>query len=43
MDGADLFRVLNGDIHLADLLHRKVRWLAERGQPYVPMDTLSRE
>jgi Restriction endonuclease len=43
MDGADLFRVLNGDMHLAELLHRKVRWLAERGQPYVPMDTLTRE
>lgn len=42
MDGADLFRVFNGDIDLADLLHRKVRWLAERGQPYVPMDTLMR-
>ena len=40
MDGADLYRVLEGGVRLDDLLRRKVRWLAERGQPFVSASEL---
>lgn len=40
MDGADLYRILEGHIHLDELLRRKVRYLAERGEPYVPVSDL---
>ncbi len=40
MDGADLFRVLDGNIRLDDLLRRKVRYLAERGEPFVSVSEI---
>jgi hypothetical protein len=40
VDGADLFRVLNGDIALDRLLRYKVRWLAERSEPFMPISNL---
>lgn len=40
MDGAHLFRVLNGDAALDDLLRRLVGLLAEEQRPYVPMSEL---
>ena len=40
MDGADLFRVLNGDFELPELLRRKARLLAETGRPYIPVSQL---
>lgn len=40
MDGADLYRILEGHLRLDDLLRRKVRRLAERGQPFVPVSDL---
>jgi Restriction endonuclease len=42
MDGADLYRVLEGHIRLDLLLRRKVRRLAERGEPFVPVSDLLR-
>jgi hypothetical protein len=43
MDGADLYRVLEGHAQLDNLLRRKVRYLAERGEPYVPVSELCGE
>jgi hypothetical protein len=40
MDGADLYRVLEGHLRLDELLQRKVRYLAERGEPYVSLAEL---
>ncbi len=40
MDGADLYRVLEGHLRLDGLLRRKVRRLAERGEPFVPVSEL---
>jgi len=40
MDGADLYRVLEGHVELDELLRRKVRQLAERGKPFVPTSEL---
>lgn len=40
MDGADLYRVLEGYLRLDGLLRRKVRHLAERGEPFVPVSEL---
>ena len=40
MDGADLYRVLEGHLRLDGLLRTKVRRLAERGQPFVPVSEL---
>jgi hypothetical protein len=37
MDGAHLFRVLEGHVRLDDLLRRLVRHLAETGEPYLPV------
>lgn len=41
VDGADLYRVFDGSMGLVDLLRRKIRLLAERGRPYVPISELS--
>jgi len=43
MDGADLYRVLEGHAELDELLRRKIRYLAERGEPYVPVSELYNE
>ena len=43
MDGADLYRVLEGHVQLDELLRRKIRHLAERGDPYVPVSELLEE
>lgn len=40
MDGAHLFRVLHGQLDLEDLLRRLARHLAERGEPYFPVQHL---
>jgi hypothetical protein len=40
MDGADLYRALEGHLQLDVLLRRKVRRLAERGEPFVPISEL---
>lgn len=40
MDGAHLFRVLDGTIEFDQLLRMLVRRLAERGEPYVTVSTL---
>lgn len=40
MDGADLYRVLEGHLQLDVLLRRKIRRLAERGEPFVPISEL---
>ena len=40
MDGADLYRVLDRHIDLQSLLRQKIRRLAERGEPYVPVSEL---
>jgi hypothetical protein len=40
MDGADLYRILEGHVRLDDLLRRKVRWLAERGQALASVSEL---
>lgn len=40
MDGADLYRVLEGAVRLDELLRRKVRHLAERGEPFVSVSQL---
>jgi len=40
MDGADLYRVLEGHLEIGELLRKKVRRLAERGEPYVPVAEL---
>ena len=40
MDGAHLFRILNGDLDFDVLLRRLVELLAVRGQPYVPVAEL---
>jgi restriction endonuclease len=40
MDRADLYRVLEGHLRLDGLLRRKVRLLAERGRPFVPVSEL---
>ncbi|MEW8119767.1 MAG: hypothetical protein AB2792_21610 [Candidatus Thiodiazotropha sp.] len=43
MDGTDLYRVLKGREQLDELLRCKVRRLAERGEPYVPVSELYKE
>lgn len=40
MDGADLYRVLEGHVRLDEILRRKVRRLAERGQAFVPVSEI---
>lgn len=40
MDGADLYRILEGHVRLDGLLRRKVRHLAERGEPFIPVSDL---
>ena len=40
LDGAHLFRVLEGSVSLDDLLRDLVRRLAQQGEPYVPVSKL---
>lgn len=40
MDGAHLFRVLEGHVRLDVLLQRLVRHLAMTGEPYLPVNRL---
>lgn len=40
MDGAHLYRVLEGHIGLDVLLQRLVRHLGERGEPYLPVQAM---
>ncbi len=40
MDGADLYRVLEGHVRLDDILRQKVRRLCESGKPFVPVSDL---
>jgi len=40
-DGSHLYRVLNGDWDLPDLLRRLIRLLGETGYPYVPVADLA--
>lgn len=40
MDGADLYRVLDGRVRLDGLVRRKVRCMAEKGAPFVPVSEL---
>jgi hypothetical protein len=41
IDGAHLFRVLDGGLPLDQLLRRQVRLLSEEGRPYVPVSELA--
>jgi hypothetical protein len=40
MDGADLYRVLDRQLRLDSILRSKMRWLAEKGEPFVPASEL---
>jgi hypothetical protein len=41
IDGSHIYRVLNGDWDLPDLLRRLIRLLGETGNPYVPVSDLA--
>ncbi len=41
LDGSHLYRVLEGNVRLDELLYRAVRHLAETGEPYLPISKTS--
>ncbi|ACL66389.1 conserved hypothetical protein [Anaeromyxobacter dehalogenans 2CP-1] len=41
LDGSHLYRVLEGNVRLDELLCRAVRHLAETGEPYLPINKTS--